>query len=384
MKRTAAHRIACAIVAAETQRFRGTALPRIGPGDWPDNTAIGDDGLGLDSIEQIGALGALAETFDLGDDLLNGTPPLTVADWVDWIMRGIASGSGEVTVRTSGSTGVPRPCTHLLADLLEEAAFLAGQLGDRRRVIALVPAHHLYGIIWTALLPAALDVPVVVGIIGQPLDLRAGDMVVAVPEQWQAILRFSRRFPDDVVGVSSAGSLDEQLAADLLGAGLARLIDVYGSSETGAIAMRNAPATGYELLPRWRLTAQGEHDWQLVDGEDRTMPLPDHIERTGERQLRPIGRRDGAVQVAGHNVWPAHVADILRATDGVADVAVRLGASGRLKAFIVPAEARDPRDLEAMLDQVVRTRLTSAERPTRFTFGAALPRNAMGKLEDWT
>lgn len=383
LQRAAAHRIACAVVAAEARRIREADLPRAAQGDWPEATAIGGDGLALDSLEQLGALGALAETFDLDDRLLDERPPRTVADWVDWIMLGQASTGGRITVRTSGSTGSPRPCVHAVADLLDEAAFLAERFGDRRRVLALVPAHHLYGIVWTALLPAALGVPVTVGTLGAPLGLRAGDLVVAIPEQWQAILRLNRRLPDDVVGVSSAGSLDERVATDLLAAGLTRMVDVYGSSETGAIAMREVPATAYELLPRWRLAARGDHDWQLIDGGGRIVELPDHVERTSERGLRPIGRRDGAVQVAGHNVWPERVAALLREADGVAEAAVRLHANGRLKAFVVPCEGSDPIALLAMLERFVAVRLPDPERPKSFRFGTALPRNMMGKLDDW-
>ncbi|MCK8455589.1 AMP-binding protein [Sphingomonas faeni] len=388
VSRAAARRIACAVVAAEVRRWRGNGQTLAEPNDWSDVLAIGDDGLGLDSMEQLGALGTLAETFCLDDALLGREPPRTVGDWIDWIMRGQASGDGRMTVRTSGSTGSPKPCSHAIADLLGEAAFLATQFSDRRRVVALVPAHHLYGIIWTALLPAALGVPVVARALGTPLDLIAGDLVVAVPDQWRAILRLTRALPADVVGVSSAGPLDGRLAADLLAAGLARLVDIYGSSETSGIAMRDLPATAYALLPRWQLVPSGHDDandaWQLRDDRGGRYDLPDHIERIGERSLRPIGRRDGAVQVGGNNVWPMRIADLLRTIDGVADAAVRLHIDGRLKAFVVPHDDRDREKLSASIEQAIAERLASPERPKTIRFGPALPRDAMGKLCDWT
>jgi hypothetical protein len=64
--------------------------------------------------------------------------------------------------------GVPRVCIHRLLDVLDvldvldDAAWLAGQFRDRTRVVALVPAYHLYGIGWAALLPAALAIPLIV------------------------------------------------------------------------------------------------------------------------------------------------------------------------------------------------------------------------------
>lgn len=344
---------------------------------------IGEDGLGQDSLEQLGALGALGETFGLDDASLGAERPRTVGDWIDWIMAGHEADDGRITVMTSGSTGTARRCVHPLGALLDEDAYLASRFADRKRVIAMVPANHLYGMIWTALLPSALGVPVVMRTLGTALDLVPGDLVVAVPDQWRAASRMARRFPDDIVGVSSAGTLDDHIANDLLAAGLSLMIDVYRSSETGAIALRQAPDAMYELLPRWNLVPRGDGDWHLVDGSGTQTEMPDLIDRSGERWLRPVGRRDGAVKVAGLNVWPDHVAGILRRAGGVADVAVRLHANGRLKAFVVPEDGLEEGDLAPLLDVVMARSLRDHERPRSFRFGTELPRNAMGKLEDW-
>ncbi|NYD91248.1 AMP-binding protein [Sphingomonas melonis] len=383
LPRTAVHRIACAIVAAEVRRLRASGQPAPRTDDWPDALPIGEQGLGLDSLEQLGALGALAETFGLDDAALPEESPQSVGDWIDWIMHRHGSEGGTLTVMTSGSTGRPLPCSHGSAELMAEAQVLATHVPGRRRVVALVPAHHLYGIIWTALLPAVLDIAVVARTIGRPLDLTAGDLVVAVPEQWAALRRLTRIMPPDVIGISSAGPLDDALVADLLASGLSRLLDIYGSSETSGIAIRTCPATHYELLPRWHLVPHGESDWQLGDAHGACRDLPDHVERIGARSLRPIGRRDGAVQVGGHKVWPARVADLLQAVEGVAEAAVRLGPDGRLKAFIVPDGSGDPAALAARIERAAADRLSAPERPRSLRFGTALPRNMMGKLQDW-
>jgi 4-coumarate--CoA ligase (photoactive yellow protein activation family) len=377
------YRIACAVTAIEVQRLRDGSLFSMLSGEWPEDMLIGDEGLGLDSLEQLGALGALAETFGLDDTSLAAQAPQKVSDWIDWTMAGYEAGGCTITVKTSGSTGAARPCVHALGTLLNEAAYLANRFADRKRVIAMVPANHLYGMIWTAFLPSALGVPVVVRPLGTTLELVAGDLVVAVPDQWQAISRMTRRFPNDVVGVSSAGVLDDLVAKELLSAGLSRLIDVYGSSETGAIALRQVPDAMYELLPRWNLVPRSDHDWDLSDGGGTLTEMPDLIERAEERWLRPVGRRDGAVKVAGLNVWPNHVAGVLRRADGVADVAVRLHVNGRLKAFVVPEAGLEASDLAFHLDRFVVQNLKDHERPKSFRFGTVLPRNAMGKLEDW-
>ena len=57
--------------------------------------------------------------------------------------------------------------------------------------------------------------------------------------------------------------------------------------------------------------------------------------------------------------------------------------TGRLKAFVVPAAGAAGDWLAEELDAWCGRELRDAERPRRFAIGAALPRNAMGKLADW-
>ncbi len=78
LPRSAARRIACAVVTAEVGRLRERDRPNLPLETWPEAMPIGDDGLGLDSLEQLGALGALAETFGLDDRLLAPEAPRTV------------------------------------------------------------------------------------------------------------------------------------------------------------------------------------------------------------------------------------------------------------------------------------------------------------------
>jgi acyl-coenzyme A synthetase/AMP-(fatty) acid ligase len=117
------------------------------------------------------------------------------------------------------------------------------------------------------------------------------------------------------------------------------------------------------------------------------VPAPDHLEEAGDGGFVVRGRRDAVVQVAGVNVSPARVRDVLAAHPEVRDCAVRPmspGEGARLKAFVVPAggladPARARRELRAWLAE----RLAAPERPGALTFGTQLPRDAQGKQADW-
>ena len=116
-------------------------------------------------------------------------------------------------------------------------------------------------------------------------------------------------------------------------------------------------------------------------GTTLPMHLPDRIEWDGEARFRLCGRKDGVVQVAGTNVDPLEVAAYISALPDVSDSVVRL-CGERLKAFVVPAPGTDPGRLDAAIRRAL-TVLPSPARPDRITFGAAVPRTAMGKLSDW-
>ncbi len=372
-------RIVEAVVRTEVERLRGRGTGTMLSSVWAIDLPLGDDGLGIDSLEIFGILAALAEMFDLDAGTLTERPPERVGDLFDWVERAPGPG-GRITVATSGSTGRARRYTHAIADLLDEAAYFASMVAGRRRVVAMVPADHLYGLIWTTLLPSVADLPVVERRIGARLDLLPGDLVVAVPDQWRVIPRLAGSLPTDVWGVSSGAPLPGDIEAAVLDGGVTRVLDVYGASELSAIAVRVAPDPDYRLLPRWRWAVGGD---AVIDRHGEHWPLPDHVARIGERALRPMGRRDAAVQVGGHNVWPHRVAEMLRTVPGVADAAVRLGDDARLKAFVVPEVGIDAQVLERSLQEIAAT-LSAAERPVRYTYGAGLPRTLMGKLEDWS
>lgn len=387
--REALRRIVACLVTAETDRTRagspGNATDD--PAAWADDRVWSVGSVPLDSLETVNAGAALYEMFGL-ETLQHGStrgPPATVGAWLDDIERLQRNEEACLTVMTSGSTGRPKPCVHTIRDLQAEAAHFGGMLPDVRRVIALVPANHIYGVIWTALLPATLGISVVAATAMTLPRLEQGDLIVAVPDHWRALARARSAWPAGISGVSAGAPLDDALAEALLDAGLGRLLDVYGSSETGGVAVRALPNPAYTLLPRWRFAATTDPDRAvLIDRQGDEVALPDRLAILKDARFHLLGRRDGAVQVGGINVWPDQVANVLRRCSGVADASVRLGDQHRLKAFVVPA---DPDDHAVLLDRLtlhVRRFLLPEQRPTSYVLGSVLPRTALGKLCDWT
>jgi len=374
---------------AELRRLRLGAPGGPPPWSWTDATRL--DELGPAAIDSLDLLSLSAATAELLPDGGLG-PGLMQARcfgaWCDAVAGSVRRPPQHVTFRSSGSTGMPRRTTHALARLETEAGALASLVGNgRRRVLSAIPAHHAYGFIHSVLLPRHLgDLPVVELRGHAPAKLatllRPGDLVLGHPAFWEAVLRgLAGTLPVDAVGVTSSAPCPAETAVGLRQVGLARLLQVYGASETGGIGWRDDPAQSYALLPGWRRDGDG------LLREEQPVEVPDRLSWEEGDRFRLIGRRDGAVQVGGANVIPSQVSVVLMQLPAVAEIAVRLMRSeegNRLKAFVVPAaDAPASNELRAELHRFATATLAPAERPGAYSFGPALPRTELGKLADW-
>jgi 4-coumarate--CoA ligase (photoactive yellow protein activation family) len=374
------------LIAAELAQMR--------PGSRPVRLSNEED-LGADSLEHLRL--ALAVTTALGcarpDRPDRFQDMRTLGQWVVEARR-IAEGSDAgLAFKTSGSTGEPRFVAQEFSALAQEIEALAEIFRGAARMIGLVPAHHIYGFLFTVLLPGILNprlrLPVLDGRAHSASSLasllKQGDCVVAVPTFWQAAVEAGVDWPEGVVGVSSGAPCPPATGPALRRKGLARLVEVYGSTETGGIGWREDAEQAFRLLPYWTR----EDDARLAKdfGCGRQIfEIPDMVSWLDDRRLVPLRRRDGAVQIGGVNVYPEFVRAVLMSHPSVADAAVRAMApheGDRLKAFVVPKDGIDVENLREQLEVWLEGRLTSAQTPRAFSFGPRLPEGAQGKACDW-
>ncbi|MBK1659120.1 4-coumarate--CoA ligase [Paracraurococcus ruber] len=390
-------RILRSCLAAELTA-QGRRIPAADAAGWTADLPLGEAGLALDSLEKLACAAAANALFQLHEtgieDHLLAAPDL--AGWVAVVRAALAEGTSGLTFLTSGSTGARQPCPHPMARLLAEGTAWAAEFAGTRRIIAQVPAHHIYGFLFTALLPDLLGVPVLDARALAPgrllREMAPGDLLVGFPTGLAALLttlgaaRLPVGDPPGLAVVSSTAPLPAATHAGLLAAGARQVTEVYGSSETAGIARRTAPDAAFRLLPWWRPGAAGDTASVIEAATGAEIALPDRCAWQADGGLRLLGRKDRAVQVGGMNVFPARVAETLRGHPLVAECAVRLDATlaePRLKAFVVPAPGADPAWLAAELEAWTRRTLPAPERPVRFAIGPALPAAELGKATDW-
>jgi 4-coumarate--CoA ligase (photoactive yellow protein activation family) len=353
---------------------------------------------------------AVARFFGLDDAEAAALAGLdTFEQWAEYVCRSpAAQGRANLVFSTSGSSGLPVPHSFSAQELEEEAQSLASFFADIRRIVSVMAVHHIFGFAFAVMLPRVLGIKV----LDKPTlpsedffrSLRQGDLILAFPMFWKSILDICSAgprapvLPSEIGGVSSGAPCPPEIIEGLLAGRpdggrplCAVMTEIYGATEFGAVGIRRACREDYALLPHWqRVALPGQADgeeWGIQRNCGEPLPLPDRMLWRDERHFTPLRRRDKAVQVAGTNVFPEQVAEVLRGHPQVTDCAVRLmrpEEGARLKAFIVPRQ-----DIVAVtrllreLRRLIADRLEPAARPKSIRFGKRLPRTASGKAADW-
>lgn len=352
---------------------------------------LDEAGLGLDSLARLRAVATVTAYFDLAstglEDYLVINPRLSA--WTEIVQRHLVLRGplAQVTFTTSGSSGLtPKRATHRLDDLIAEVDAVAAILRTAphlpRRILSSAPPQHIYGFLFSVLMPDRLGCPVI-DLSEKPptAALRCaidGDLIIGTPFTWQMAIDGGAMARGTCSGLVSTAPARADLWPRAQAAGVAPLTEIYGSSETSGVGWRQAPDAPFGLLPH--LGRSGD----VPTRGPAVLALQDRLVWSSPRHFSLAGRLDESVQVGGMNVSPAAVRTTLSRVRGVSDVAIRLDGE-RLKAFVVPesTSSGDMGALEQRLRRAAARTLAPPARPQRYTFGPEIPRTAMGKLADW-
>jgi acyl-coenzyme A synthetase/AMP-(fatty) acid ligase len=297
---------------------------------------------------------------------------------------------------TSGSTGTPLPYRksfgRLIGCVREQARRL--DLGGARRwtILATVPPQHMYGLEASVLLPLAnghalcaerpfypADVTTALERVPRPRAL------ISTPVHLRALLVSGVALPSVDLVLCSTAPLSQQLAAEIERRFEARLLEIYGSTETGQIALRRPTQTPeWRLYPGVLLEPEGEVSWASGGHIEQPTCLQDVLEMTGIDSFLLHGRASDLVNIAGRRSSLAYLNHQLNSIPGVEDGAFfhleepppgsHTGIE-RVAACVVAPSLDAARLLVAL-----RERIDAVFLPRPLVFVAQLPRNGTGKL----
>ena len=303
-----------------------------------------------------------------------------------------------VRIFTGGSTGLPRIWPKTGMNLLGEALFLCQhfQITPADRILATVPPYHIYGLLFSVLVPLVSGATVLPQQPAFPEEIRTATrehkatILVSVPPHYQAIASKPLAAPCLRLAFSSAGPLGEAENQDFTRHNQVPVIEVFGSTETGGIGSRNRFA-GEEGFTPFAPVAWREKDGLLLvrspflspelpvdqDGWFRTS---DRVRSLGKGVFLPLGRADSIAKVGGKRVDLEEIRTTIRDLAEVRDCVVLSlpdagGRGERIAALI--AGNTDPASLKAQL----AGRLPPHAMPRIIRVVANLPTQANGKID---
>lgn len=311
----------------------------------------------------------------------------------------------RLALYTSGSTGTPKRVDKTLAQLdreLENLQALWGNVLADCAVLATVPHHHIYGLLFRLLWPLAAGRPADETTSGDAVELRAAarrhgkHVLVSTPAQldrFPGLLALGEWQRPEII-FSSGGPLSAPTAALYRGSFGAAPIEVFGSTETGGVAWRRRDGGAHEDV--WQ-TFPGIEVGTDADGAllldsaylpTRSWRMDDGAALLGQGRFVLLGRLDRVVKIEGKRLSLPELEQRLQTHPWVAAAAaVPLPAPRRLGVVVVPTptgaaalEQQGPRAMGEALRKHLAPNFDATLLPKRFRFVKELPISERGKV----
>ena len=300
---------------------------------------------------------------------------------------------------TSGSTGTPKPqnkhwgsfCASSVLNAEQIFRCLSEHAGHdviSANLLATVPAQHMWGMETSVLLPLLTGCAIHAGRPFFPADIAsalaempAPRVLVTTPVHLKALIGSGQTLPPVALILSAAAPLSVELAQQAEQTTGARVLELFGSTETCVIAhRRTALDANWSAYRGVRLESGVDGTVVSAAWFAQSVTLQDHIEQLDAGRFRLAGRLSDHLEIAGKRASLAELTGRLLALDGVNDAVLfqldaGAGAIQRLAGLVV-SSGRDEvsiiGELRDLIDPVF------LPRPLRRV--DALPRNAAGKL----
>ena len=303
-----------------------------------------------------------------------------------------------LSLYTGGSTGRPKIWPKTVRNLFGEAVYLTEKFSftPQDRIVATVPPCHIYGILFSVLVPLVSGASVIDTTPTFPKEIineviaRKATVLISVPMHYRTLSGSPVSGHALRIAFSSAGALDQTDSRNFTRRTGIGITEIYGSTETGGIAYRcrtedDAALTRFETVDveivEEAIHVRSDYISPGVPRDD------DGFFRTGDRggkfdadRFILYGRSDGIVKIGGKRVDLEEVREKILSLPDVADALILAlaGNSGReneiaalLEGSIHPRQVRE--HLAAQLEPYAL--------PRHIRVTGQIPRNAMGKYD---
>ncbi len=299
---------------------------------------------------------------------------------------------------TGGSTGKPKVWSKSPRNLFTEAFYIRDKfaLSDKDIFVATVPPYHIYGLLFSILVPFVSRARILPDIYTFPQEIistinkNKASVLVSVPIHYRVLKVEGLSVPSLRYAFSSAGALDRADGLYFLEKTKVGITEIYGSTETGGIASRCVS----DNTDRWQtfdIVSWKLKDSRLCVKSDFTSPEmekdADGFNLTGDQARTEeknsfvlLGRADGVVKVAGKRVDLLDIQNKIKTLPTVSDAFVLALPSDKGRdsdiAAVVACDLTEPRLKRLMMDM-----LEPYAVPRRVKIVSAINRTAAGKID---
>jgi acyl-coenzyme A synthetase/AMP-(fatty) acid ligase len=299
---------------------------------------------------------------------------------------------------TGGSTGKPRVWSKSPRNLLTEAFYLKEkyELCESDLLVSTVPPYHIYGLLFSVLIPFASHACVLPDIYTFPQEIIStvnkhnASVLISVPIHYRALKVDNLSLPSLKAAFSSAGALDRSDGLYFYKKTGLGITEIYGSTETGGIASRCVS----DKTERWK--AFDIVSWKLTEGRlsvksDFASPemkrdqegfclTGDEAREEKENCFALLGRADGIVKVAGKRVDLLDVQNKIKTLPNIRDAYVTALPTDKGRVSDIAAVVACDMT-ETLLRKLIMDKLEPYAVPRRVKIVSSISRTATGKID---
>jgi acyl-coenzyme A synthetase/AMP-(fatty) acid ligase len=301
----------------------------------------------------------------------------------------------SVRLYTSGSTGTPEAQVKTLRQLARGAQVLAaridqdvpGGVAGLGQIVCSVAPQHMFGLETSVMLPLVTGTPAREGKPLLPGDVSATFDRIASHAAWIATPLHLRAFAQSGMTLANARMLlvstmplSQSLAVQAESFSCAPVLEIYGSTETGVLAMRRTACES-----RWRpvedVQIEPQEEGTTVHGSHFASPrtLADQVELHADDTFALLGRRGDIIKIAGRRASLANLNLCLQNFPGLGDGVLHLPAAGSDTQRVVLIHAGPSLD-RTEVRRWLRERMDPVFVPREIIQVDKLPRTSSGKL----